>query len=368
MMQKLDGTEGNTTPEETEVQAAEGQKSYTLGEVATLLGATLQGDAARTVRGVAGIKHAGPEELTFVANPRYAGMARTTGAAAVLVNPEFPELDGVATLRVSNPYLAFARAVELFYQPPVYAPGVHTTAVIHESAVLGLGAHVGPYVVVGADVMVGEDAVLLAHVVLYEGVQVGARLMAHAHAVVREHCRLGDDVTLGNGAVIGGDGFGYAKEGSRWRKIVQSGVTVLADGVEVQTNACVDRASIGETVVGRGSKIDNLVQVGHGSTVGEDTLLCAQVGLAGSSVVGNRVILAGQVGVAGHCTVGDDAVATAQSGIPNDVEAKSIVSGTPAMNNRQWLRAVVGFARLPELVQDVRTMRKALDALGRPDR
>lgn len=334
----------------------------TLGEIAATLGAILQGDASVVVSGVAGIEHAAADEVTFVANPRYASLAHTTRAAAVLVDPAFPDIEGVATLRIANPYLAFARCVELFYQPPRYAPGVHPTAVIHASAVLGAGAHVGPYVVVGAAVVVGEEAVLLAHAVLYEGVQAGSRLMVHAHAVIREHCRLGDDVTLGNGAVIGGDGFGYAKEDGRWRKIVQSGITVLGDGVEVQSNACVDRASIGETVVGRGSKIDNLVQVGHGSRVGEDTLLCAQVGLAGSSVVGNRVILAGQVGVAGHCTVGDDAVATAQSGIPNDVEAGAVVSGYPAMNNRQWLRAVAAFARLPDLVREVRALRKAAAA------
>ena len=352
-------------PESNPIESSTGDtprvRARTLQEVGALLSAQVRGDGSRLVRGVAGIEYASADEITFVANPRYAALARTTGAAAVLVEPDFPELEGVATLRVSNPYLAFAQAVELFYEAPRYPPGVHPTAVIDGSAVLGEGAHVGAYVVVGAGVVLGNDAVLLPHAVLYEGVRAGARLMAHAHAVVREHCRLGDDVTLGNGAVIGGDGFGYAKEGGRWRKIVQSGVTVLGDGVEVQTNACVDRASIGETVVGRGTKIDNLVQVGHGSRVGEDTLLCAQVGLAGSSMVGSRVILAGQVGVAGHCSVGDDAVATAQSGIPNNVDAKSVVSGYPAMPNRQWLRAVAAFGRLPELVREVRGLRRAAD-------
>ncbi len=261
----------------------------------------------------------------------------------------------------AEPYLAFSRAVALFYHAPVYLPGVHPTAVVDPTAVIGPGAHVGAYVVVGPRVVIGEDAVLLPHVVVYEGAVIGHRLLAHAHAVVREHCRLGDDVILGNGVVIGGDGFGYAKDAGRWSKIVQSGVTVLGDGVEVQSNACIDRASIGETVIARGTKVDNLVQVGHGSRVGEDTLLCAQVGLAGSSVIGNRVILAGQVGVAGHCTVGDDAVATAQSGIPNDVEAKAVVSGYPAMNNRQWLRAVAAFARLPEMVREVRALRRAAE-------
>ncbi len=330
-----------------------------LGQLAELLGAKLQGEATRMVRGVAGIEHAGRDQVTFVANPKYAALARTTAAAAVLVEPDFPALEGVATLRISNPYLAFSRAVALFYAAPSYPAGVHSTAVIDPSATIGSGAHIGAYVVVGPRAVIGDDAVLLPHVVVYEGVVIGHRLLAHAHAVIREHCRLGDDVVLGNGVVIGGDGFGFAKEEGRWSKIVQSGVTVLGDAVEVQSNACIDRASIGETLIARGTKIDNLVQVGHGSKVGEDTLLCAQVGLAGSSMIGNRVILAGQVGVAGHCTVGDDAVATAQSGVPNNVEAKSVVSGYPAMNNRQWLRAVAAFARLPDLVREVRALRRA---------
>ncbi len=333
---------------------------YSLGELAGLLGAELRGDATRTVRGVAGIEHAGADQITFVANPRYAPLARTTAAAAVLVEPSFPSIEGVAMLCVPNPYLAFSRAVALFYTGPSYPAGVHSTAVIDSSATIGEGAHIGAYVVVGAHAVIGQDAVLLPHVVVYEGARIGDRLMAHAHAVIREHCRLGDDVVLGNGSVIGGDGFGFAKDEGRWSKIVQSGVTVLGDAVEVQSNACIDRASIGETVISRGAKIDNLVQVGHGSKVGEDTLLCAQVGLAGSSTIGQRVILAGQVGVAGHCTVGDDAVATAQSGIPNDVEARSVVSGYPAMNNRQWLRAVASFGRLPELVREVRSLRRAM--------
>jgi UDP-3-O-[3-hydroxymyristoyl] glucosamine N-acyltransferase len=227
--------------------------------------------------------------------------------------------------------------------------------VVAASAKLGARAHVGPYVVVGEGCVVGDDAVLLAHVVLYPGVRVGDRFLAHAHAVVREGCVLGDDVVLQNGAVIGSDGFGFAKDsGGHWVKIVQAGPAVLEDSVEVQANACVDRASVGETRVKAGAKIDNLVQVGHGSTVGEDSLLCAQVGLAGSTVIGKGVILAGQVGVAGHLTVGDGAVATAQTGIPSDVEAGAVVSGYPAMDNRAWLRMVASLNRLPELIRQMR--------------
>jgi len=327
-----------------------------LKDLAERLGAELVGEAAGEVEvsGVAGIEEAGPRQVTFVSNPKYAGLAKTTKAAAVIVEPEFGEL-AVPTLRVKNSYLAFARAIECFYEAPVYRPGVHQTAVVASSARIGARAHVGAYVVVSEGCVVGEDAVLLPHVVLYPGVTVGDRFFAHAHAVVREGCRLGDDVVLQNGAVIGADGFGFAKgSDGRWVKIVQSGPAVLEDGVEVQANACIDRASIGETRIGRGAKVDNLVQVGHGSTVGENTLLCAQVGLAGSTTIGKNVILAGQVGVAGHLTVGDGAVATAQTGIPGDVAPGAVVSGYPAMDNREWLRMVAALRRVPELLRKLR--------------
>jgi UDP-3-O-[3-hydroxymyristoyl] glucosamine N-acyltransferase len=197
--------------------------------------------------------------------------------------------------------------------------------------------------------------VLLAHVVIYRGAKIGDNFFAHAHAVVREHCQVGNNVILQNGVVIGADGFGFAKDDSgKWCKIVQSGPAVIEDDVEVQANACVDRASVGETHIARGTKIDNLVQVGHGSTVGEDTLLCAQVGLAGSTEVGNRVILAGQVGVAGHCKIGDGATATAQSGIPNDVAADAVVSGYPAIDNKLWLKCAAVFKKLPDIARTIR--------------
>lgn len=329
-----------------------------LSAIAARLGARLDGADAE-ISGVAGIEEAGNGQLTFVANPKYAAAAKSTRAAAVIVAEDFPALEK-PTLRTKNPYLAFAKAVELFYQPPQYAPGTHPTAVVHPSAKVGKGAHVGPYAVIEAGVELGENATLLAHVVIYQSAKIGKNFFAHAHAVVREHCAVGDNVILQNGVVIGGDGFGFAKDDQgRWHKIVQSGRVVIGSDVEVQANACVDRASVGETRIAAGTKIDNLVQVGHGSSVGENTLLCAQVGLAGSTEVGNNVILAGQVGVAGHCKIGDGAVATAQSGIPNDVEAGKVVSGYPAIENRQWLRAVAIFNKLPELAKAIRAGAKA---------
>ncbi len=324
-----------------------------LSEIAQKIGARLDGADAE-ITGMAGIEEAGPGQVTFVANPRYAAAARTTRASAVIVDHKFPAI-AAATLRADDPYLAFARALELFYQPPQYAPGVHPTAVVHPTAKVGKNVSIGAYVVIDEDVEIGDSAVLLPFTVIYRGAHIGNNFFAHAHAVVREYCRLGDNVTLQNGAVVGADGFGFAKRpDGRWHKIVQSGPTVLESEVEVQANACVDRATVGETRIARGTKIDNLVQVGHACTVGEDTLLCAQVGLAGSTEVGKNVILAGQVGVAGHCKIGDGAIATAQSGIPNDVEAGTVVSGYPAIDNKLWLRCVAVFNRLPELARTLR--------------
>jgi UDP-3-O-[3-hydroxymyristoyl] glucosamine N-acyltransferase len=330
-----------------------------LAEIASILGARLEnGSPDIEITGVAGIEEASEGQLTFVANPKYASAAKSARASAVIVGEDFPAIS-TAMLRSKNAYLAFARAIELFYQPPRYFPGVHASAVVHPSSKIGPGAHIGPYVVVGEDVEIGSHAVLLAHVVIYQGARIGNDFFAHAHAVVREYCRLGDSVVLQNGAVIGADGFGFAKDDAgSWHKIVQSGFAVLGDAVEVQANACVDRASIGQTQIARGAKIDNLVQVGHGSSVGEHTLLCAQVGLAGSTEVGSKVILAGQVGVAGHCKIGDGAIATAQSGIPSDVPAKAVVSGYPAIDNKLWLRCVSVFNRLPEIAKTLRSAGK----------
>lgn len=325
-----------------------------LTEIASTLNARVEnGSPDLEITGVAGIEDAGAGQITFLANPKYAAPARTTKASAVIVAENFPALP-TAMLRSKNPYLTFARAIELFYQPPRYAPGIHPTAVVHSSAKVGNGAHIGPYTVVDEDVLIGENAVLLAHVVIYRGVRIGDNFFAHAHAVVREHCRIGNNVILQNGVIVGGDGFGFAKDDSgRWHKIVQSGPAVIEDDVEIQSNACIDRASVGETHIARGAKVDNLVQVGHGSRVGEDTLLCAQVGLAGSTEVGKNVILAGQVGVAGHCKIGDRAIATAQSGIPNDVAAGAVVSGYPAIDNKLWLRCSAVFSRLPALMRTI---------------
>ena len=326
-----------------------------LSAIASALNARLENGSPDTeITGLNGIEQAGRGELTFVSNPKYAAAARNTKASAVIVAEDFPAIPS-AILRAKDPYLTFARALELFHKPPQYAPGVHPTAVVHESARLGANAHIGPYVVIGEDVEIGANAVLLAHVVIYRGAKIGHNFFAHAHAVVRENCQLGNNVLLQNGVVIGADGFGFAKTADgRWHKIPQTAPVVIEDDVEVQANSCIDRASVGQTHIGRGVKIDNLVQVGHGSSVDEDALLCAQVGLAGSTEIGKRVILTGQVGVVGHCKVGDDAIVTPQSGVAADIPAKALVSGAPAVDHKAWLKYSAILPRLPEIARAVR--------------
>jgi len=326
-----------------------------LSEIATRLGAHLEnGSPNAEITGVAGIETAGPGEITFISNPKYAAAARTTKAAAVIVAEDFPAIS-TAMLRSKNPYLDFARTLQMFHPAARYAAGAHPTAVVAASAKIGPGAHIGPYVVVGEEVEIGANAVLLAHMVIYRGAKIGDNFLAHSHAVVREFCRIGNNVVLQNGVVVGADGFGFAKDGvGRWHKIPQAQPVVIGDDVEIQANSCIDRASVGETRVGRGTKIDNLVQVGHGTHVGEDSLLASQVGLAGSTEIGNNVLLLGQAGVVGHCKVGDGAIVTPQSGVAGDIEAGAIVSGAPAVEHRLWLKYSAALSRLPELVKLLR--------------
>ena len=326
-----------------------------LAQIASALGAGLEnGSPDIEITGVAGVEEAGPGDLTFVANPKYTAAAHRTKASAVIVSEQFPAL-ATAMLRSKNPYLAFAEAIALFHPTRKHSPEVHPSAVIHASARIGEGAHIGPYVVIGEDVEIGKNAVLLAHVVIYSGVKIGDNFTAHAHAVIRERCRLGNNVLLGNGVVIGGDGFGFAKnELGHWHKIPQPMPVVIEDDVEIQANTCIDRASVGETRISQGTKIDNLVQVGHGSHIGEHSLLASQVGLAGSTEVGNNVILTGQVGVVGHCKIGDGAIVTPQSGVAGDVAAGAIVSGAPAIDHKLWLKVSALMSRLPEIAKAVR--------------
>jgi UDP-3-O-[3-hydroxymyristoyl] glucosamine N-acyltransferase len=328
-----------------------------LRDVAAKLGARLEPpDAEAEITGVAAIEAASPGQITFLANPKYAGAARTTRASAIIVDESFPALeDGRPSLRTKNPQYAYARAAELFHRAPKYQPGIHPTAVIDPTAKIGSNASIGPHVVIDAEVEIGENCTLLPHVVIYRGVSIGRNFFAHSHVSVRENCEIGDNVLLHNGVVIGSDGFGFAKDDQgSWYKIPQSGKVVIEDGVEIQANCCVDRASLDETRIGRNTKIDNLSHVGHNCIIGRNSMLCAQVGLAGSTELGSNVILAGQVGVAGHCKIGDGVIVTAQSGTHGDIPAGAMISGSPAFDHKQWRRSVAVFAKLPELARAIR--------------
>jgi UDP-3-O-[3-hydroxymyristoyl] glucosamine N-acyltransferase len=336
-----------------------------LGEIAEKLGCELEGSAQMEITGVAGIEEARTGELTFLVNRKYRGALETSKASAILVARDAGPMR-MAALRSANPYLDFARAIDFFHPAPHYSPGIHPTAVIAKSAKVGERAHIGPYCFVDENVEIGRNATLHSFVSIYRGARIGDDFFAHAHSCVREDCRIGDRVLLQNGVVVGSDGFGFARDSNgRWVKMRQAGITVIEDDVEIQAHSAIDRATVGETHIGRGTKIDNLVQVGHACKVGEDTLLCGQVGLAGTTRVGNRCILAGQVGAAGHLTIGDGATLTAQSGVPTDVPGGAIYSGYPAMENLAWRKSVAVFNRLPELQKELRELRASVrEALG----
>jgi len=338
-----------------------------LGEIAERLGADLHGDGTLEIDGVKPIEEAGPAELTFLTNKKYAAKLPLTRAAAALVarDVSLGQLaDRLAVVRVDNPALALSQVLGWFYPPYVPPAGVHPTAVIAPSARIGEGASIGPYAVVGDEVVIGRGARIAAHVVIYPQVRIGDRFIAHAGAVVREGTRIGHRVVLQSGAVVGGDGFGYVPlpDGT----VVpnpQTGHVVLEDEVEIGANTTVDRATLGATHIGRGTKIDNLVMIAHGCELGQGVLLAAQVGLSGSTKVGAGVQMGGQVGVAGHLTIGDKTRVAAKSGIPNDVPPDSVIGGYPAVDIFSWRRYSALLPRLPDLVRRLRRVERAIGRL-----
>lgn len=331
-----------------------------LKEISDKLGTQLRGDGNIKINRVIGIEQAGAGDLTFVANPKYVSRLKSCSASAVILDEDIPEVP-IASLRCKNPYLTFARSIELFYQKPQPPRSIHPMAVLADDVRLGLNPSIGPFVTIAQSVVIGDNVTIYPHVTIYPGVRIGHNVTLHSRVVIREQVVVGNRVIIQDGTIIGADGFGFAKmENGSYYKIVQAGTVVLEDDVEIGANSTIDRATIGRTVVSRGAKVDNLVQIGHGSIVGENCLLAAQVGLAGSTILGKNVTLAGQVGVAGHLTIGDNAIATAQTGIPASVDANSVVSGYPAIDNLLWRKASIAFTKLPELMRRVRKLEKIL--------
>jgi UDP-3-O-[3-hydroxymyristoyl] glucosamine N-acyltransferase len=337
-----------------------------LRDIASRLECALEGDGETEIRRIAAIEEAGPGDLTFFVNPKYAPRLRETRASAVILaeRADATVPAAVALLRTANPYLAFARAAEIFAPPPAIPPGVHRLASIDPTATVAPDAAIAPFVTVGARARIGARAMLFPHVTIGDGAVIGDDCLLHARVSVRERVVLGHRVVIQDGAVIGSDGFGFARtEHGTHHKIPQAGGVVIEDDVEIGANTTIDRPAVGETRIGAGTKIDNLVQIAHGVKIGREVLLAAQVGIAGSTRLEDRVTLAGQVGVAGHLTVGAGVVATAQTGIPNSVEPGKLISGYPAIDNRDWLKSSAVFRRLPELKKAVAELQRRLEEL-----
>ncbi len=321
-----------------------------------------QGDGETMIAGAAGLDIAESGEVTFLANPKYTPQIKDTKASAIFLNDaEQTERSDVAVLRTKDPYLAYTRALRLFFPAPVFVPFVHQSASIDESASVASGVSIDAFVSIGKNCIIESGVKIFPNVTIYDNVKIGENSVIHSGVSIRENCEVGKRCIIHNNSTIGSDGFGYAKdENKAWLKIPQTGRVVLEDDVEIGANTAIDCASVGETRIKKGAKIDNLVQIGHSCTIEEDALICSQAGLAGSSVIGKRVILAGQVGIAGHLKVGDDAVITAKSATSHDVEAGKIISGIPAFDNRDWLRSIAAFRRLGEMARTVRALEKRL--------
>jgi UDP-3-O-[3-hydroxymyristoyl] glucosamine N-acyltransferase len=320
-----------------------------LQEIADRIGCRLEGDGSIEITGAAGVEHAGPGQVTFLANPKYhSAMARTRASAAIV--GETAPAPPCAALRTPLPYVAFAKALELFADIPHPPAGIDSRSAIGRNVTFGRDVAVGPFVAIGDDVTVGDGTIVHSHTAIGPGTRIGSRCILHAHVSVRERVTIGHRVIVHSGAVIGADGYGFAKQpdGTHY-KVPQIGTVRIEDDVEIGANTCIDRPPVGETRIGAGTKLDNLVQIAHGIDVGRRVLLAAQTGIAGSTKVEDDVVMGGQVGVAGHITVAKGTMATGQTGITNSTDPGELLSGTPGIPNREWLKASALFRRLPEL-------------------
>lgn len=323
-----------------------------------------------TLYGCAALDQAGPGTLSFVEGVQRTHLIEKTQASVLILPPDV-DLQALATSRgiawfaVEHPRYWFARALTCFYQPCRLPSDCHATAVIDAVAQIGEGVGVGAHVVIYGDVSLGNEVQIFPNVVIYPGVTIGDRTVLHANCVIHERTVIGADCVIHSGAVIGAEGFGFVPvdQARRWYPMPQSGQTILEEQVVVGCNTTIDRPAVGETRIGAGTKIDNLVQIGHGSQIGADSLICAQVGLAGATKLGQQVILAGQVGISGQVTLGDRTTVAAQSGVHQSLMPDSKVAGYPAINHRLWLRAMAVVKRLPQLVQRVRVLEQKIAKL-----
>ena len=332
-----------------------------LSELAELTFSAIEsGSPNLEISGAAGLDRAGSSDITFLANPKYTPQIRDTKASAIFLNEGVePGRNDVAVIRSKDAYLAYTRALRAFHPDKPIDRGVHPSAVIDSTSTISENVEIAANVVIGRNCNISPGVRIFPNVTIYDGVNIGENSVIHSGVSIRENCEVGRNCIVHNNSTIGSDGFGYAKdEEKRWVKIPQVGRVVLEDDVEIGANTAIDCASVGETRIKRGAKIDNLVQIGHSCTIDEDALICSQTGLAGSSVIGKRVILAGQVGIAGHLKVGDDVVITAKSATSHDIEPGKVISGIPGFDNKEWLRSTAAFRRLGEIVQRIRALEK----------
>jgi len=334
----------------------------TLKELAEYLGGRVIGDENVKVNGLAPLESAESDKITFLANPKYASKVAETRAAALLIVPG-GESYGRNVIEVANPYLGFAKLLTLFCTKPYHSLGVLPEANVGTRVTLGEEISIHPGACIGNCVTIGDRSVIHSGAVIYEGAIIGDDCVIHANVVVRERCRIGNRCIIQPGAVIGSDGFGYAPDGSAYFRIPQIGIVVLEDDVEIGANCTIDRAALEITLIRRGTKLDNLVQIAHNCQIGEDCMIVSQVGISGSTKIGNNVTLAGQVGVAGHLTIGDNVMVGAQSGVPSSLAANSGYSGSPTMPHRDWLRAMAVVPRLPELKKNISALEKRIAEL-----
>lgn len=339
------------------------EKGVSLKELAENTGGVVVGDPTILIHGVAGIKEAQPGEMTFLANARYASLLKKTQASAVILSKPDPELS-CAQLIVEDPYYAFSQVVTRFTERPYCATGISPLAGIGKGVHLGHDLSIHPFVTVGDRAVIGDRVTLYPGVFIGEETRIGEDSVIYSHVSIREGIRIGRRVIIHGGTVIGSDGFGFAAHKGKHYKIPQVGSVVIEDDVEIGANVTIDRATMGKTVIRRGTKIDNLVQIAHNVTLGENCLLVSQVGISGSVAIGNHVTLAGQTGVAGHLTIGDNVVAGGRTGVTKDIASNQIVSGYPALPHRQWLEAQATFARLPELRKRIKALETRLNGLG----
>lgn len=334
----------------------------TLKELAELVGGTVVGDGECRIERLATLDTAGPGDITFVSNPKYLKGIAQCKASAVIVAPGI-EVQGFPLIVCSNPYLAFAKVLTFLQVRRPEPQGIMAGAIVHPGARLGRGVTVHPGCVVGEDVSIGDGTIFYPGVIVYDRVAIGADCLIHAGVVIREECRLGDRVIIQPSVVIGCDGFGFAPDGSGYYKIPQVGIVVVEDDVEIGSGSCIDRAALGVTLIGRGTKIDNLVHIAHNVVVGEDNILCGQVGIAGSTRIGRHCTFGGQAGLAGHVRIGDNVTIGAQGGVAGNLEGNQVLSGSPVIPHKDWVKASLTFGRLPEMRKEMNRMKRQLAEL-----